>query len=241
MTVSHIQFHSDNLGKQVTYSAILPDVGDPPFPALIQLHGLSDDHNAWVQNSRLVRHVSAYPLVVLMPDGGTSMYLNWRGLDRVSKLRYESMIIDDLTAHAKRFLPVTDGPWAIGGLSMGGFGAMRLGLKYAGRFASIWSHSSKLYWENIDQTDLLEDYPDALIEPHAERAARLERPPVVGFDCGVDDELIGENRRFHAFLQGIRMEHHYAEHPGAHDWAYWDTHVQEALAQHARVLGLHEV
>jgi enterochelin esterase-like enzyme len=68
----------------------------------------------------------------------------------------------------------------------------------------------------------------------------VDRPqkPVLSFDCGTEDEgLIDENRRLHAQLDGIGLEHHYAEHPGGHEWDYWDLHVREALAQHGRVLG----
>jgi S-formylglutathione hydrolase FrmB len=83
---------------------------------------------------------------------------------------------------------------------------------------------------------LIEDVADADPYRHAETLARRNDRPVISLDCGVDDRLIEHNRSFHAHLDTLGIEHHYAEHPGDHTWDYWDEHVPTALAQHARVL-----
>ena len=62
--------------------------------------------------------------------------------------------------------------------------------------------------------------------------------PLIAFDCGTDDQLLGHNRRFHEHLQQLDIKHHYAEFAGQYGWEYWDEHVQEALAEQATVLGL---
>lgn len=242
MSIAAMQFRSDALGKRVSYNVILPDEGEGPFPVLVQLHGLSDDCNAWIQKSNLVRHVEALPLVVVLPDGGTSAYFNWKDAGRLGRQNYEDLIITDISNHVRRHLNVTEGPWAIGGLSMGGWGALWLGLKHPDRFSSIWAHSSKLDWRASQlQLSMLANPEDVDILALAERVATLDRKPVISFDCGVDDELIEENRAFRDHLGTIGLEHHYAEHPGGHTWDYWDEHVREALVQHGRVLGLRTV
>jgi S-formylglutathione hydrolase FrmB len=233
-----MQFHSPALGKSVTYRVILPETGTGPFPVLLQLHGLSDDHSSWIERSNLVRHVAGYPLIVVLPDGGTSGYLNWRSHERLGKQLYEDFLIDDLPAHLTRHFQVRPGPWAIGGLSMGGYGAMRLGLKYPDRFASIWAHSSAFHIGKMVEAAAIVDAADADVDLHAGRVAKAGTAPEVSFDCGVDDELLEYNRAFHAHLEAVGLAHHYAEHPGAHTWDYWDVHVQTALRQHARVLGI---
>src|SRR5215204_795617 len=238
MGVASVQFRSQALGKRVTYEVILPEVGTGPFPVLVQLHGLSDDHSAWLQRSNLVRHVATYPLIVVMPDGGTSGYLNWTSGERLWKQRYEDLLVQDIPAHLERHFRVRSGPWAIGGLSMGGYGAMRLGLKYPEKFASIWAHSSAFHIGQVLGDAPIEDKQDALVTVHADRVAKLATRPEISFDCGVDDELLEHNREFHVHLETIGLAHHYAEHPGAHTWDYWDLHVQTALRQHARVLGI---
>ena len=62
--------------------------------------------------------------------------------------------------------------------------------------------------------------------------------PKIGMDCGVDDHLLENSRRFHAALDRRDVPHRYAEHPGAHTWDYWDVHVKTALRFHAEALDL---
>jgi putative tributyrin esterase len=237
--LARMQFYSNAIGKHTSYNVIVPEVGEGPFPVLFQLHGLTDDLDAWIQRSNIVLHAAEYPFIIVFPDGGTHFYSNWRSSGRLGKAAYEDLIINDITSHVKRHFHVTGGPWAIGGLSMGGYGTIKLGLKHADRFASIWAHSSKLDWRDTAlDLSLLEDPADINLLVHAERVGQMDQPPVISFDCGVDDELIEENRWFHAELEKLGLAHTYKEHPGAHDWEYWDLHVREALAQHARVLGL---
>jgi putative tributyrin esterase len=133
---------------------------------------------------------------------------------------------------------------------MGGFGAIRLGLKHPDLFSSIWAHSS-----TVPTTKVKRDWPFIWDSPdHSEEwkarmkidlscyhwAEQLDRAqmPRLSFDCGTEDFLIEENRAFHTFLESIDFPHHYAEHPGAHTWEYWDTHVVTALTQHAEVFGI---
>ena len=238
MTVANIRFFSVALGKWTRYNAILPDVGAGPYPVLMQLHGLSDDEDSWIERSNLVRYVGELPIIVILPDGGTSGYLNWKVSGQLSKERYEDLLIRDIPNHVRHHFHAADGPWAIGGLSMGGYGAIRLGMKYPERFASIYAHSSVFMLdENLDPA-LLEDIEDADVFRHAERLAQRAERPVITFDCGTDDRLLEHNRRLHEHLQALNIEHHYAEFAGGHEWNYWDDHVKEALAQHARVFGL---
>jgi len=67
---------------------------------------------------------------------------------------------------------------------------------------------------------------------------RGARSPKLKIDCGTDDFLIEQNREFHAYLGKIGVPHRYDEYPGAHNWDYWEAHLPEALAFHARALGL---
>jgi S-formylglutathione hydrolase FrmB len=218
---------------------ILPDRGDGVFPVLMQLHGLSDDCDAWLERSNLVRHVAELSLVVVLPDGGTSGYVNWKPSGRLHRNRYEDLLIRDIREHLSRHFTVSDGPWAIGCVSMGGYGAMRFGLKYPDRFASIYAHSSAFHIHEMLDAALAETaIEDASVNQQAEAVADRDQLPVIGFDCGVDDELLEHNRRFHEHLQSLNVEHHCAEHPGGHTCDYWDDHVREALTQHAKVLGI---
>ena len=238
MSIVNVRFSSTALGKKATFNVIHPDHGDGPFPVLLQLHGYSDDCNDWLYNSNLVRHVDGLPMIVVLPDGGTSRYLNLKAFGRHGLQHYEDLIMTDIPNEVQRMFRVRGGRWAIGGLSMGGFGALRLGMKYPDRFASIWAHSAGLRQLEDVVLEALEDPADAQVETHAERLAGRTDAPRISFDCGVDDFLIEHNRAFHAYLDRIGLAHHYAEHPGAHTWGYWDQHVVAAIAQHTEVFGI---
>lgn len=238
MNLCTVQFLSQVLGRHVPYTAILPDpaFGEGPFPVLFQLHGASDDHTMWLLASNLVRYVAPLPLITVLPDGGLSFWLN-----RGPRERYEDFVVQDLLPHVARTFHVRTGKAAIGGLSMGGFGAMYLGLRHPDRFASIWAHSGAFRSEAelvargwSPATAHLAD-PDTWVPLGPDEATEL---PAVSFDCGLEDPLLEGNRALHRRLAERGIPHTYREHPGGHTWEYWDTHVREALAEHARVLGL---
>ena len=127
--------------------------------------------------------------------------------------------------------------WGIGGLSMGGYGAMRLGLRHPDLFASVWAHSSAFHIHNMMGEAAGGDRVDLDVFAVATQAVR--RPmPVIGFDCGTEDTgLIEGNRQLHQHFTTLGIAHDYREHPGGHDWAYWDAWAMDGFRQHLRVLG----
>ncbi len=242
MAIGTVQFRSKALGRQTTYTVILPDasvVGPGPYRVLYQLHGASDTHSAWLFETGIARYVARLPLIVVMPEGALSRWCNV-GPNEM----WEDLMVQDFPAHiSTTYHARTDREGtAIGGLSMGGLGSMRLALRYPDRYASVASHSSALF-------TLAEWPPDRLRVPKVpendvyEVAAKLDpaQAPAILFDCGTDDRLIGGNRNFHAHLTQLGIPHHYAEFPGAHTWDYWDTHVQEAIAHHCATLAMSPV
>jgi S-formylglutathione hydrolase FrmB len=244
-TVATIQMNSSALERTVTYTVLLPDpteAGEGPYDVLLQLHGKYDNHTSWLHKSNLLEYVKDLPLIVVLPDGANSF---WSNLNRFAS--YEDMVIQDLRAHVEALFNVKKGSqWVLGGLSMGGFGALRLGLKHSANFCSVFAHSSVI----PDMESLTENWPLWVgIDPS--RASDLDcyrwadqlvaaktAQPRLSFDCGVEDGLLEHNQKFHEHLEKIGLAHSYVEHPGAHTWDYWDKHVQTALAQHLEVLGI---
>lgn len=243
MAVLDVQFFSPALNKHTNYTVILPERGEGPFPVLLQLHGLTDNHRSWILQSSLTRHVDAYPFIVVLPDGGTSCYLNWPAPDRVGRADYEDLMVRDLRAHVTRHFAAKAGPWAIGGLSMGGYGSMRLGLKYPELFSSIWAHSGAFHIGNVLDMQWAPDQDDINVMKLATQLATRDAAerPAIAFDCGTEDELLQHNRDLDAHMDALGIAHTYNEHPGGHTWDYWDDHVREALAQHADVFGIEKI
>jgi len=219
----------------------------PAYPVFFLLHGLSDDHTAWTRFSNVERHAAGLPLIVVMPDGGRGFYT-----DAQVGFAYEAAIVDDLIPfvdHTFRTDPRREAR-VIGGLSMGGYGALKLALAYPDLFCSAVSHSGALMaghreWAGEDERSrerafIFGPHPEGDPDDLFSLAERIERArlPALRIDCGLDDELLPLNRAFHAHLDALGIAHEYAEFPGAHTWDYWDLHVQEALAFHARALGI---
>jgi putative tributyrin esterase len=247
MAFSTLHFLSPALSKACSMNVIFPEsrAGSPPFPVFYLLHGLSDDHTIWTRRTSIERYVSELPLIVVMPDGGRGFYS-----DAAQGPAYERHIIEDVIGFVDRTfrtIAAREGR-VIGGLSMGGYGAIKLALKYPDLFCSAVSHSGAL---GITRRPVREDLRPELLrifgpspaggpdDPFslAEKIDRA-RLPAIRIDCGVEDGLLEANRQFHQHLEKLGIPHEYEEFPGAHTWDYWDRHVQEAIAFHSRALGL---
>ena len=121
----------------------------------------------------------------------------------------------------------------IGGLSMGGYGALRLGASFPGKFNAISGHSSIT---KLDQMALFVEEPLEAYTSHCDtpnivdimRTHQNQLPPL-RFDCGVDDELIEPNRLLHQQLVHWNIPHTYEEFAGGHEWPYWQKHVEKTL------------
>jgi S-formylglutathione hydrolase FrmB len=259
MPWTEVHWRSEVLQKQTTMQVLLPRTGRPPFPVFYLLHGLSDDSTAWLRNTRLEWYVRDLPLVVVLPDGYRGFYTdNEAGPAYARHLGMELVDFVDRNFRTR----AERSSRAIGGLSMGGYGALRVGLGYCDRFCSIHSHSGALGRTNADFSDeavRAGRHKDKSAEFIAElrrvfgckpigsghdilnlaRDAQAKgRLPHLWLDCGRRDFLVEDSREFHRELKAAGVPHEYHEHAGAHDWDYWDRHVRDALKFHCRNLGV---
>jgi len=245
MALVDLAYYSSALNKQTACRIILPDPSLPgPYEVMFLLHGYSDDHTIWGRRTNIERYVDGMPLAVVMPDGGHGFYT-----DAEEGYQYGKAIGEELPALIRAYFPVTTGKFSITGLSMGGYGAFRLALAYPQTFASAVSHSGAMAYGNkaeIWDPSRLRDYQRVVgVDPKGSKhdlfhLAELRHAegtlPALRFDCGVDDFLIEDNRSYRAFLESKAIPHEYEEFPGEHNWEYWDEHVREALAFHAKHL-----
>jgi S-formylglutathione hydrolase FrmB len=249
MAFARINYYSRSLQKASSFSVVFPD--DPsiprPWSVFYLLHGLSDDDTIWMRRTSIERYVEGLPLVVVMPDGGRGWYSN-----AVIGPAHEDDLIKDVVGLVERTFPVKAerSGRAIGGLSMGGYGAVKIGLKHHAMFASANSHSGALaILRDPFDTDNVKGIGGELERIFGKAAkggsedpfaivARLDHGviPALRIDCGKGDSLLDQNRAFHRHLESMRIAHEYAEFVGEHNWEYWDQHVQEAVAFHVRNL-----
>ena len=141
MACATIHYFSRSLRKASSFHIVFPEDPAAPRPWAIfyLLHGLSDDHTIWARRTSIERYVEGLPMAVVMPDGGRGWYTN-----AVEGDAYEDDLLKDVVGLVERTFPVRAerAGRAIGGLSMGGYGAVKLGLKHPEVFASVNSHSA---------------------------------------------------------------------------------------------------
>jgi enterochelin esterase-like enzyme len=234
---------SGALERRVDMCFWAPPIGTSPetLPLLILLHGAGGSAWSWALNggahlttSRLIETGEIAPVALAMPSDGLwglgSGYVPHADAD------YERWIVEEVPAAAALADDrVTESsPLTIAGLSMGGFGALRLGAKFPDRFRGISAHSAvtalgRLAETTGDRLDALPGFgqPDGTALHWLEvNAARL---PPLRFDCGTDDSLLPGNRALHAALDARGIEHQYEEFAGGHDWLYWRLHLADSL------------
>lgn len=254
-------FFSDALGLSVSAGVVLPQKtvrqigmegakGDVSagarYPVLYLLHGLSDDHTIWMRRTSIERYAAAKNLAVVMPAAGRSFYQ-----DMASGAKYWTYISEELPALMQSFFPIATAREQnfAAGLSMGGYGALRLALGKPRQFAAAAALSGALDVARICReagkpgSRLQRAEVEAVFgrELKAEGTAAdlwalsqklatsSEAKPKLFLACGAEDVLLAENRAFHKHLDGIHYEHAYSEGPGDHEWGYWDAQIQRVL------------
>ncbi len=248
MSLCQVHWFSQVLLKQVGMYVLLPDGGKPPFATFYLLHGLSDDYTIWLRRTRIEMYAAELPLMVVMPDGFRGFYTN-----NDEGPAYARYIGEELPCFVERNFPARAERDArfIGGLSMGGYGAMRIAMQYCDRYSFAASHSGAVGLGSIALREFDGGFPKEeyrrifgrspqgsehdLIHL-AKQARRKKLLPKLMADCGTEDFLLSQNRKFHADLEKLGVPHSYREHPGEHNWDYWDLHVREVLAEIAKMI-----
>ena len=244
-------FHSQSLGRDVRYRVLLPRnyQGGGPFPVLYLLHGLYGDYLNWDTRTGLETYARNLSLLIVMPDAGDSWYTNSA---TVPNDKYENYIVQDLIRKIDtNYHTIRDRhKRSIAGLSMGGYGAIKLALKYPDLFAFAGSLSGAL---NAAQTLEVErpEFRAKLLEVFGGSQNRVRsendvfqmlKPsassnyPYFYLACGTSDSFLMVNRAFVEKLAAAKMVYEYHETPGGHTWQYWDEAVQPLLEAAKKVM-----
>ena len=241
-SIRFLTLYSPALGGRGDVSVFVPRGVESlqSVPMVVLLHGVYDSHWAWFfkggahkMAADLITKSRMRPMLIVAPSDGLyqdgSAYLRHSGRD------YERWITEDVVEGVTRSFPCIDqdSPLFISGLSMGGYGALRLGAKHANLFRGISAHSAITRIEEMSQFTF-EAFPsDEIYAGDADILSWIEKNlsvlPPFRFDCGTSDPLIDGNRRFHQELDAREIPHSYAEFDGEHEWAYWHEHIGESL------------
>ncbi|WP_422359617.1 alpha/beta hydrolase [Reichenbachiella sp.] len=211
------------------------------LPIVTLLHGVYG--SAWIWAMKAGAHLTAQrmidngeikPMILAMPSDGLwgdgSGYVSHGGVD------YEKWIAEDVVDAVMELIPEASKKSTrfISGLSMGGYGALRIGAKYANQYKGISAHSSIT---DIDQMKLFVEEPlTAYLQKDGKDQsvfqtilAQKSKLPPLRFDCGKHDLLIAYNRNLHNQLNQHQITHTYEEFEGKHEWPYWAEHLKDTL------------
>lgn len=234
-------YFSDALEMCVNCNVLLP-VSDynrkdlPRRKTLWLLHGAFGNCDDWMRRTSIERYAQKLNLAVVMPSAQLSSYM-----DMQHGGRFYTYISQDLPGKMRAMFPLSDKREDnyIAGLSMGGFGAMMLGMANPDTYSAIGCLSSGIdYVGGIlpDRTVLgrvayMQGYRD--VRGNALLIARGEAPKVrVFMAVGQQDELLPAARVGQDFFRAFppsAFDFTWQEGPGGHTWEFWDEYIQHFL------------
>lgn len=212
------------------------------IPLAILLHGVYGSHWSWswgggvhLTAMEMIAQKQIRPMVIAMPSDG--LWGDGSGYVKHDFADYDRWIMEDVIGCVTESIAVIkpQSPIFLGGLSMGGFGALRLGSKYTARIKAISAHSAITHYSQLEL--FVEEPLSSYTAQNSEEELSIlhwlqinkNYLPEIRFDCGKNDLLIEHNRKLHADLEALSISHKYEEFEGEHTWDYWREHVRETL------------
>jgi putative tributyrin esterase len=239
------------MGREMSYRVIVPtgysiNTNETfRYPVIYLLHGLTGNFANWTDRTKLAEYVAGKNVIIVTPEGEDGWYTD--GATNAND-KYESYIVKELIPEIdKKFRTVADRKnRAIAGLSMGGYGALKFGMKYPEMFSLAGSFSGALgaasfpvtgstdrmkslsiiFGATDSDTRKANDIFKMVREITPEKTKAL---PFLYIDCGTEDFLFQNNRDFIDLLIEKKIPHEFRQLPGGHNWPYWDKQVQEFL------------
>lgn len=259
MATGRFEFHSASLERFVDFRIILPnDIPEewtkmnPHFQrgmkTLLLLHGYSGCNSDWLLNSQLGNLANKYNLAIICPAGENSFYLDGPQTGR----KFCTYVGQELMDYARKTFGLSEKreDTLVGGLSMGGFGALHTGLRFPETFSGIFALSSALIMHEVSQMKpgshngvanyeyyrLVFGEPEELLQSENNPEELVRRIQAAGKEmpklfmaCGTEDFLLKENRQFHEFLEKQAVQVEYRESKGVHDFVFWNEYLEPAV------------
>ncbi|MCQ2432406.1 MAG: esterase family protein [Clostridia bacterium] len=245
MALMHTHLLSNVLGMYISVEVLLPqtEVPEHGFRTVWLLHGWSDDETMWTRRTSLERYADQHKVAVIMPTVHLSCYT-----DMTHGLKYYTFVSEELPELMRNIFPLSckreDN--AVAGLSMGGEGSLKIGLSKPENFGCIGCLSAGAHnepWNPDPKPDdpyfflqhsgkKLEGIPEDTFG-NAEKILKEGLPvPRIYHAIGSSDPLLDsahETKAFFEAIPGNPFSYTYEEHPGSHNWEFWDTHIKRFL------------
>lgn len=245
MSVLRANIYSQSLARNVNISVILPIENEMPaagYKTLYLLNGYMGDDLDWITETQIKRLALANNIAVVMPAGENGFYVD----DSKGHRNYGSYVGEELVTITRKMFPLSTNrcDTMIAGLSMGGFGALRNGLKYNQTFGTIGAFSLALVNEignrednTVSEIDFIEtifgqpieSIVDSDMDPRYLLKHLKGQIPKIYIACGTEDFVLVGNQIIHQALEEYKINHTYITKPGNHDWQFWNEQIEAFL------------
>lgn len=238
MAVSHIEFYSEKLEMKTRVNVILPEHFDKDGQVLLLLHGLGDDENAWLEQTRIVSYASESNITIIMPRVDRSYYTTSLGGPK-----YFEYISQEILQSCREWfnIPNNEEQTFIAGISMGGFGALKVGLTNPKKFKQVFVMSAMpdilTNWRNNSERD--EWYRSLFGEPEQVQGSindisylvekQDNTDPEIWQLCGRGDPFYDMNVILDQQIRKRGLKHQFVEVSGGHEWSVWDKAIKQVL------------
>jgi S-formylglutathione hydrolase FrmB len=243
-----------SLQRRTTISVILPadnlhflqdteEIVPQPYRTLYLLHGLYGSDDIFLANTSIQKFAEDHGIAIVIPCGENSFYVD----NDKAHAYYGEYVGQELLDITRNIFPLSDKreDTFIAGFSMGGYGAIRNGLKYSRNFSKIGMISAALITDDIvdyaDDDNVLRsrDFYESIFGDLDEIRNSDKDPkhliencddiPEIFMACGVDDFLYEKNVDFHEFLDSKNIDSRFIEAPGEHTWEFCDEYIKEFI------------
>lgn len=246
MAFIQLHIYSQSLGMQTEVNIVMPqknkkgEIGlngkatTEQYKSLYLLHGLSDDQTIWLRRTSIERYAEEYGICVIMPSGGRSFYF-----DQQNGEKYYTYITQELPNLINEFFCISNKREHrfIAGISMGGYGALKIALKENDKFyaaaglssvADIHCDRFKQHLINtIGEEKYLSEDED-LFTLIVRKQNEVQKPKLYMW-CGTEDFLYTDNIKLMKQIKNLDFDYTYEESTGNHGWVYWDKQIQRVL------------
>ena len=209
------------------------------------LHGLFGSYENWVENTKILEYAEEIPYLIVFVDAGNSWYSD---NSNIPNHFYESHFFEEIFPIVEQKFKIGGErkSRAIGGLSMGGYGAFAFAVRRPGFFClaasmsvafqipeifenkiwhelqpsinAVFGNNSKLKNHN-NLLKIIENFPDN----------KIASLPHFYFDCGTEDSFLENNIDIEKVFQQRKISHEFQKVSGGHDWVYWNSRIQQIL------------
>lgn len=253
MAILQIEVLSKYLQRKVPVTAIVP-IDNPiqseknaEYKLVVLLHGYNGSNMDWVTNTNIIRYAEENNIAVVMPAGENKFYID----NLRTGEAYGKFIGEELIDYMRRLLPVSNRreDTCIGGLSMGGYGAVVNGLRFPDTFGAVISLSGAFFLEPL----LLEETEDSvgrkklfdtllgayeeLLNSDANYKKLLEKllsedkesVPGMYLACGTEDYWYRASLSLTEYFKQKKVEYCFEETKADHEWSFWNAYIEKAL------------